>query len=46
MGSHEVTEELKKTTADNEDKEIDEWMKLSEDLQWAPREALVLVIQV
>lgn len=39
MGAQEVTEELKKTSAENEDREIDEWMKLSEDLQWAPKEA-------
>ena len=39
MGAQELTEELKKATPDEEDKEIDEWMKLSDDLQWAPREA-------
>ena len=39
MVGNEVTEELKKTAADDVDKEIDEWMKLSDDLQGAPREA-------
>lgn len=32
MGGQEVTEELKKISADKEDEEIDEWMKLSAGL--------------
>lgn len=38
MGMEDVTEELEKISAVEEDEEIDEWMKLSNDLQWEPRQ--------
>lgn len=36
MGSDVVTEQLEKKSADEEDLEIDEWMKLSSDLHREP----------
>jgi len=39
MGNNEITENIEKKSADEEDKEIDEWMKLSNDLHWEPRQA-------
>ncbi len=41
MGGEEVTEELKKKSAEKEDEEINEWIKLSSDLHWEPRQAYV-----
>ena len=39
MGNNEITEKIEKKSADEEDQEIDEWMKLSNDLHWEPRQA-------
>lgn len=41
MGFNEVTEELKKKSAEEEDEEIDEWMKMSDSLQWDLQQAYV-----
>lgn len=41
MGFEEVTEDLEKKSVEGEDEEIDEWMKLSNDLQWEPQQAYV-----
>ena len=42
MGNDEATEVLKKKSAKEEDEEIEEWMKMSDELNWEPRQALVL----
>ena len=38
MIGEEVTEELTKKSAGAVDEEIDEWMKLSNDLHWEPKQ--------
>lgn len=38
MGFEEVTEEREKKSAEKEDEEIDEWMKMSNDLHWDLRQ--------
>lgn len=43
MGATEVTEELKKKSAEEEDAEIGEWIKLSNTMNWEPRQALVFL---
>ena len=43
MGNDEVTEELDKKAADVVDLEIDEWLKLSGDLNWEPRQPYVCI---
>ncbi|XP_057369062.1 lymphoid-specific helicase-like [Daphnia carinata] len=45
MGTEEVTEELEKISVEKQDEEIDEWMKLSNDLHWEPRKAKKRSIQ-
>lgn len=45
MGTNEVTEELGKMSVEKVDEEIDEWMKLSNDLQWEPRQPKKKTVQ-
>lgn len=47
MGFEEVTEELEKKSSDKEDEEVDEWMKMSDDLHhWdLPRAYVFNILQ-